>query len=66
MQNILTKATDLEIGTLWIGDVILLKAEIEKYFKKDYSLVGAIALGYSKSQPKYRGRKSLEKVCEFL
>ncbi len=66
MQNILTKATDLNIGSLWIGDVILLKNEIQKYFEKDYSLVGAITLGYIKEQPKYRGRKSLEKVCEFL
>ncbi len=66
MQNILTKATDLGIGSLWIGDVILLKKEIETYFEKDFSLVGAIALGYAKSQPKYRGRKSVEKVCEFL
>ncbi|MHA1540938.1 MAG: nitroreductase family protein [Alphaproteobacteria bacterium] len=66
MQNILTKATDLDIGSLWISDILLVKNEIKKYFKKDYSLVGAIALGYSKPQPKHRGRKSLEKVCEFL
>ena len=66
IQNILLKATNLNIGSLWIGEFITFEKEIQTYFQKDFKLVAGIALGYPKEQPKYRGRKSIEKVCEFL
>ena len=62
IENMLLKATDLEIGSVWIGNVVPMQKEISNYLKIDdrnKKLVSAVALGYSLHEPKPLSRKKL-------
>ena len=54
------KATDLGLGSLWIGDTDILN-DTEKYG----NLVGAIALGYPAEFPKARYRKPINEISNI-
>jgi len=62
IENMLLKATDLNIGSVWIANVVQMQEEINKYLKIDSSkkkLVSAVALGYTNHILKPLARKSL-------
>ena len=62
IENMLLKATDLEIGSVWIGNVVPMQKEISNYLKIDdrnKKLVSAVALGYPLHEPKPLSRKKL-------
>ena len=52
IQNMLLKATQLGLGTLWIAS----KGQ----------LIGAVAVGYAAEKPYPRPRKKLEEILEYM
>jgi len=68
IENMLLKATDLNIGSLWIGNVVPINGEINKYLKIDSNkkkLVSAVALGYRELTPKPLIRKTLSETIIY-
>jgi len=66
IQNILLRAYELGLGSLWIGDVYYAYDSIVEYFDKPWKLMGAFTLGYSDDNAKIPPKKSLDEVMEFL
>ena len=60
MYGMCLKATDLDIGSLWVGDSDILN-DLEEY--KD--LIGIIALGYPKGKPSAQKRHDWEVVTDL-
>lgn len=54
------KATDLGLGSLWIGDTDIL-ADTIKY----YNLIGAVAIGYPAEFPSPRSRKAIDLISNI-
>lgn len=65
IQNILLKAYELGLGTLWIANTCFAYKELVEYLETDRQLIGAIALGYADECPRQRPRKSIEEIMEF-
>ena len=65
IQNILLKATELGLGTLWIANTCFAYKELTEYLDTDKQLIGAIAVGYPDESPNPRPRKSLDEIIEF-
>ncbi|MBR3023444.1 MAG: nitroreductase family protein, partial [Oscillospiraceae bacterium] len=65
IQNILLKATELGLGTLWIANTCFAYRELTEYLDTKNQLVGAIAVGYPDESPNPRPRKSLDEIIEF-
>ncbi|MBN2334141.1 nitroreductase family protein [Candidatus Bathyarchaeota archaeon] len=66
IQNMLLRAYDLGLGSLWIGDVYYAYEAIRSYFGKEWKLSGAVSLGYAMVEPKPFKRKTVDEVTEFL
>lgn len=65
IENMLLKAEELNVGTLWIGNTCFAYQELMEYISLDGELTGAIALGYKAEEPGMRPRKSLEDIVEY-
>jgi len=65
IQNMLLRAHDLGLGSLWIGDVHYAYEAIRGYFGKDWKLSGAVILGYPDGEPPSIRRKTVDQVAEF-
>lgn len=65
IENILLKATELELGTLWIANTCFAYSELTNYLNIINQLVGAIAVGYPDEQPLPRPRKAIEDIIEY-
>ena len=67
VENMCLKATELNIGSLWIGDTMYTENEIKDLVNiKDKNLSCALALGVSNCSPKPRPRKELNEIMEWL
>jgi nitroreductase len=66
IQNICLRAYDLGLGSLWIGDIFYAYEETRKYFKKEWKLSGAVALGYPASEGNIPKKKTLDEISEFI
>jgi nitroreductase len=66
VQNMLLRAYDLGLGSLWIGDVYYAYDAIRGYFGKDWKLSGAVSLGYPDGEGGGFKRKTVDQVAEFL
>jgi len=66
IQNMLLRAYDLGLGSLWIGDVYYAYDVIREYFGKDWKLSGAVSLGYADGEGHAFKRKTVDEVAEFL
>ena len=64
IYGICLKATDLGLGSLWIGDTDILENRLKEYTRFG-TVVGAIAIGYAEAQPAARPRKSLKDITNF-
>jgi len=65
-EHIVLQATDLDLGTCWIGWFNMRKAR--KFFNipKKYKIVNLFALGYfEKKPPREKKRKRLEEIVSF-
>ena len=65
IENMLLKAEELNIGTLWIGNTCFAYQELIEYIGSTAELVGAIALGYKAETPTMRPRKKLDDIVEY-
>lgn len=66
VEHIALRATDLGLGTLWVRDVIYMREEITKLFKKkNMELVTGITVGYSTEYPYERNKKTLNEIIEW-
>lgn len=66
IENLILKATELGLGTLWIANTFFAYPELVEYIGTEYQLVSAIALGYPAEEPNARPRKPLEEILEFM
>ena len=66
IENISLAATDMGIGSLWIGDINCVHEEIENLIgKKEASLVAGISLGYPLENPNARPRIAINELIEW-
>ncbi len=65
IENMLLKATELGLGTLWIANTCYAYKELTEYLESSQQLVGAIALGYADETPAPRPRKKIEEIVEY-
>lgn len=65
IENMLLKATDMGLGTLWIANTCYAYEELTTYLNTTKQLVGAIALGYADENPAQRPRKPIEEIVEY-
>ena len=66
IENILLKATEKGLGTLWIANTFFAHEPLVSYLKTDDQLIGAIAVGYPDEEPVMRPRKTLDEILEFM
>lgn len=66
IENILLKATEKGIGTVWIANTFFAHEPLVSFLKTDDQLIGAIAMGYPDEVPVMRPRKSLDDILEFI
>lgn len=65
VQNILLKATEAGLGTLWIANTCFAYDELSNYLNIECQLVGAIAVGYANEEPLERPRYDLKDILEY-
>ena len=65
IENMLLKATEIGLGTLWIANTCYAYKELTEYLGTTQQLVGAIALGYTDENPTQRPRKKMEDIVEY-
>lgn len=65
VENILLRAKELGIGTLWIANTCYAYPELTEFLNTDCQLVCAIALGYAAEKPKPRPRKTASEIIEY-
>ena len=66
IQNILLRATELDLGSLWIGYVTTVSEEINELVNIDKELISAIAVGYKDENPLKRPRKSMDEIRKYI
>lgn len=63
IENLILRATDLGLSTLWIRDVIYTNKEIVEYVTDNSKeLISAIAVGYGSEYPYERKKKNLKDI----
>ena len=66
IENMCLRSTELNLGTLWIGDTDFVENEILDMTKhNDMELVSSLVIGYPNQEPKMRPRKDLEEIVEY-
>ena len=65
IENMLLKATELGLGTLWIANTCYAYNELADFIGTTDQLIGAVALGYADEAPAPRPRKSLDETAEY-
>lgn len=65
VENMLLKATEIGLGTLWIANTCYAYKELTEYLDTTHQLVGAIALGYADETPAQRPRKEMNDIVEY-
>ena len=65
VENMLLRATELGIGSLWIANTCFAYKELVEFIGTEKQLVGAVALGYADEFSNARPRKDFEDVVEF-
>ncbi len=66
IQNMLLKAEELGLGTLWICDVFFAEHKLNEYLGRSDEMVAAVSIGYADESPAPRPRKSWQKVTTWL
>ncbi len=63
VENMLLKAEDLGIGSLWCADILYAYEIVSKYFSRP--VVSAVCLGYKDEMPTVREKKKISEMCVF-
>lgn len=62
VENILLRATDMNLGSLWIGNTSLVEEELKEILDTDLRVISTVAIGYKNQDPHARPRKKLAEV----
>jgi Nitroreductase len=65
IENMLLKATSLNIGSLWVGVLNDVREEVNNLLPKDGELISAVILGHTEETPVMPKRKDLENLIEW-
>lgn len=65
IQNMLLKATEIGLGTLWIANTCFAYEKMNGVINAPGQLIGAVAVGYADEAPQKRPRKTLEEILEY-
>ena len=65
IENMILKATEIGLGTLWIANTCFAYDALMEYIGLPGQLIGAVAVGYADEQPKERPRKTLLEIMEY-
>ncbi|HUU78332.1 MAG TPA: nitroreductase family protein [candidate division Zixibacteria bacterium] len=65
IQNMLLKAYDLGLGSLWICDILYIDKAINQYIKTDIGLLAAVTIGYTDESPKSRAKLTVDDVTTW-
>lgn len=65
IENMLLRAEEMGLGTLWIANTCFAYQELTEYLGTDAQLIGAVAVGYAAEKPGERPRKRLEEMVEY-
>lgn len=66
IQNMLLKAEELGLGTLWICDVFFAEGKLNEYLGRSDEMIAAVSIGYADESPAPRPRKSWQEVTTWL
>ncbi len=67
IENMILRATDLKLGTLWIRDIVYVQKEIAELVNHpELEVNSAISIGYSNQSPNARPRKELKGIVEWI
>lgn len=67
IEHICLRATDLGLGSLWIGDIVKSEKEIFDLLNiSNMQLISAISIGYQDQNPNPRPRKDLNEILEWF
>lgn len=65
IQNMILRAQELGLGTLWIANTCFAYEELTACLGTEVQLVSAVALGYPDEAPGMRPRKKMGEILEF-
>ena len=65
IENLLLKATELGLGTLWIANTCFAYDNLMEAIGEPGQLIGAVAVGHAAENPQTRPRKPLEEILEY-
>ena len=65
IENMLLKATEIGLGTLWIANTCFAYKDLVGAIGEEGQLIGAIAVGYADEMPNPRPRKVIEETLIF-
>jgi len=65
IQNMLLKATELGLGSLWICDVFYAREEISAWLGRGDEMIAAVALGWPGEDPSPRPRKPWQQISQW-
>lgn len=63
VENMLLKAEELGIGSLWCADILYAYGVVSQYAL--FPVVSAVCLGYKAEMPKARDRQDISEICIF-
>jgi nitroreductase len=66
IQNMLLRAHDLGLGSLWIADIYYTLQALEEHLGKPWKLMAAVTLGYPAEEGRVPKKMRLDEVAEFL
>lgn len=62
IENMCLKATEMNLGSLWIANTDKVNNEIKNYFNVDMDMVSCVAIGYKNQDVHQRPRMSIEEI----
>ena len=65
IENMLLCATELGLGTLWIGNTMYAHKDMAKYMHTKDQIAGAVAVGHPNETPEGSPRKSFDEIVEW-
>ena len=65
-QNMLLRAYDLGLGSLWIADVFYAQEALTRHAGVPWKMVAAVAIGYTDTEGRVPPKKVVHEVATFL
>jgi nitroreductase len=65
IQNMLLKAQSLDVGSLWICDILYIEEAVQKYLQTKDQLIAVVAFGYAVESPKKPNKKPYEQLTTW-